>query len=803
MLRYCPRCGTQTEAATCESDGTPTVRYGGSGRGQLGVGDVVGGRYRLSGELGRGGFGVVFDSVHTTTGHPVAVKILTPVMGDDGQEMARRFFHEAATTSRLSHPNTVRVYDFGQTDAGDLYLAMERLSGQTLLARLNTLAADEQIMSEQETVETGVAILRSLGEAHALGLVHRDMKPANVFLHQMLGGDSILKVLDFGIVKDSLTSMTQVGKALGTPTHMSPEQAMGKAVDGRADLYALGVVLYECLTGSLPFWGDSPLTVVMKHVTEPVPPIASRVPGRVRRQLAAVVEKAMAKKPEDRWQTALEMRNALQAALSEPALPPLPPSVRVVGAARPEDREERLEPTPLIAPVAPVRRFAGLDGAQAVHGEGQEQQGDRAAPAAAPVAVPAPALEPVPIAAHADTAIAPEGESFPPWQVWGEPDAAPAEQMTPGRAHEMTPAPPFSIHRPLVPAQPERGPRWEPPAPRVMKPSSGAFEARPGVGSRPDSASDHFLQTLQQMTRAMPARPQPTAAVSQATAMWLAEDGRRALYGDQHGAVRMVDLAGLGDQPVSLPDMPHQTEVGHHATLIVAVAGSPDGRLAASASVDGVVRVWDPAAGAMLAEAPLAAPVTCMAAASDGKLLVVGCEDGSAWLLEFPQLTLRRTLHGHRDPLTAVAAAGSRRLVATASEQGTIRTWDPVGGGARLTFRGHEGAVGAVAVAHNGQWLASGGWDGQLLVWSARTGELVRKIAAHSDVIAGLCIDRDGKLAVTASDDRKARVWDLETGHLLTERKDFRSGARFARLLADGSTAVAGSWDGTFRRLGW
>ncbi len=793
MLRYCPRCGTHTDAATCESDGTPTVRHGGSGRGQLGAGDVVGGRYRLCGELGRGGFGVVFDAVHTTTGHPVAVKILTPTMGDDGQEMARRFFHEAATTSRLSHPNTVRVYDFGQTDSGDLFLAMERLSGETLLSRLNGLAASEQIMSEQETVETGVAILRSLGEAHALGLVHRDMKPANVFLHQMPGGDSILKVLDFGIVKDSLTSMTQAGKALGTPTHMSPEQAMGKAVDGRADIYALGVVLYECLTGSLPFWGDSPLTVVMKHVTEPVPPIASRVPGRVRRTLASVVEKAMAKKPHDRWQTALEMRNALQAALNEPALPPLPPSVRVVGAVPVEDREERLEPTPIIAPVAPLRHFPGLDGPVALPD-----------PAAVPHRVPAadwpPAPEPLPFSA--DTPLA-DSESFSAWQVWSEEDAAPAPHMTSGSVHEMTPAPPFAIHRPLVPQQPEQGPRWEPPAPRVIPPSSGAFEPRPVVVGKPDAMSEHLLQTLQQMTRAMPVRPQQATAVSQATAMWLAEDGRRALYGDQNGAVRMVDLAGLGEQPVSLPDMPHQTEVGHHATLIVAVAGSPDGRLAASASVDGVVRVWDPAGGQMLAEAPLQSPVTCMAAASDGKLLVVGCEDGSAWLLEFPQLTVRRTLHGHRDPLTAVAAAGSRRLVATASEQGTIRTWDPVGGGARLTFRGHEGAVGAVAVAHNGQWLASGGWDGQLLLWSARTGELVRKIPAHADVIAGLCIDRDGKVAVTASDDRKARVWNLETGELLAERQDFRAGARFARLLADGSTAVAGSWDGTFRRLSW
>lgn len=174
-------------------------------------------------------------------------------------------------------------------------------------------------MSEEQVVDTGIAVLRSLGEAHAHGLVHRDMKPANIFLHQMAGGDSIVKVLDFGIVKDTDSGMTQAGQALGTPTHMSPEQAMGKKVDGRADLYALGVVLYECLTGTLPFFGDNPLAIVMQHVTEPVPPIALRAPGLVRPALAAVVERSLAKEPDDRWQNAVDMRLALQQATGVPS----------------------------------------------------------------------------------------------------------------------------------------------------------------------------------------------------------------------------------------------------------------------------------------------------------------------------------------------------------------------------------------------------------------------------------------------------------------------------------------------------
>lgn len=139
-MRYCPRCGSTSDAAVCPADGTPTVRQVAHGRRRLETGDVIGGRYRVLSELGRGGFGVVFDTVHVTTGHAVAVKVLTPVGGGEGQEMSRRFFQEASTTSRLSHPNTVRVYDFGQTDNGDLYLAMERLTAKRWPRRFHAMS---------------------------------------------------------------------------------------------------------------------------------------------------------------------------------------------------------------------------------------------------------------------------------------------------------------------------------------------------------------------------------------------------------------------------------------------------------------------------------------------------------------------------------------------------------------------------------------------------------------------------------------------------------------------------------------
>ncbi|MCO4761062.1 MAG: protein kinase [Myxococcales bacterium] len=330
-MRYCPLCGESTEALHCPEDGTPTVRRVASATGRVMRGEVIGGRYRVIGVIGRGGFGTVYEAQHVTTGHSVAVKLLSQHPGTEGDELARRFFKEAATTSRLSHPNTVRVFDFGQTEGGDLFIAMERLVGESLQETLTRNHDQRQLMSEAQVVEIGVAVLRSLGEAHAHGLVHRDMKPANIFLHEVAGGDSIVKVLDFGIVKDVDASITQAGKALGTPTHMSPEQAMGKDVDSRCDLYALGCVLFECLTGGLPYFADNPLAIVMQHVTEPVPRIEDRVPGAVRPSIASVVERALAKEPSERWENASAMRAALQQALSAPGFGAFPLDPRTGG----------------------------------------------------------------------------------------------------------------------------------------------------------------------------------------------------------------------------------------------------------------------------------------------------------------------------------------------------------------------------------------------------------------------------------------------------------------------------------------
>ncbi len=810
-MRYCPRCGTTTPQANCPNDGTPTVRQVSANRKELGPGDVIGGRYRVLGQLGHGGFGTVFDSVHVTTGHPVAVKVLLPIAGAESGEMSRRFFQEAATTSRLTHPNTVRVFDFGQTDTGELYLAMERLSGETLQALLQRTRDRGEALDEKQTVDIGVAVLRSLGEAHALGLVHRDMKPANIFLHEMAGGEAIVKVLDFGIVKTHDASMTQAGKALGTPTHMSPEQAMGHDVNGRSDLYSLGVVLYECLSSSLPFDGDNPLTIVMRHVTEAPEPLADRTNGRVNPELCAVIDRALVKQPAGRWQTAMEMRQALEIAIGNapqtgmyripvPARPPAAMAPTPAPTPIRPPQVHRAEPAPLVTPVpTPVPMPARAKPPIARPVSAQITLDDSASDAKTV------AHSTAQIRAHRDRYLRESGGIFEVGAAIGEdheaePDTGGLMPIAPRMDSRMA-AVPFSVALPDFAGAGRARPTIAPEA------AAADFLANPriqGMGALPmmgGLASGSPFDLMAQMTRPLPMHQQP--ARRQVETLWLGDDLRHAAYADPQHEVFLVDLGAIGQQPLSVLDLVDGTSLGTHGALVEAVAGSPDGRLVASVCVDGTIWLWDGVAGRLIGEVQVEATPTCAAMAADGKLLVVGCGDGSVVLYELPSLAVRRTLRGHREAVTAVACAGSRRLVVTASEDGMVRSWDPVGGGARLTQRAHEGAVAAVYVNASGQMVASGGWDGKVHVWYGRTGETALDLTLHDDIVASVAVDKAGNYVATAGDDRCAKVVHILSGEVRAERRDFRTGVKLVRFAEEGQMVAAGAWDGTFRKLSW
>lgn len=262
----------------------------------LSPGTLLGGRYRVEGLLARGGFATVYRAMHVGQGRPSAVKVLH---GDPADFAAtRRFFFEARAMGRLEDPATVRVFDFGQDDTGLVYLAMELLRGKTLRQELHHRQRVGRGFTEPEIVTIGCGVLNSLSEAHRLGLVHRDLKPDNIFLHLSPSNEVTVKVCDFGIAKGSGTTQTGSGQALGTPAYMSPEQAdLSTSLDGRSDLYALGVVLYELVEGRVPFLGDSPMQTMIMHREQAAPKVAAPVSAALSGFIAACLTKSPLGRP--------------------------------------------------------------------------------------------------------------------------------------------------------------------------------------------------------------------------------------------------------------------------------------------------------------------------------------------------------------------------------------------------------------------------------------------------------------------------------------------------------------------------
>jgi len=284
------------------------------------VGLLIDGRYQITGLIGRGGMGSVYKAEHTGIRRSVAIKLLHPTLSSV-PEVSRRFEREAFAIGRIEHPNCVNVTDFGKLEDGSLFLVMEYLEGTSL----GDLLAEQQCLKPRDALGIIRHVLRGLGHAHQEEIVHRDVKPENVLLVDQEGDPLFAKILDFGVAKlmgeaatdDGGVKLTQAGVAFGTPVYMSPEQAMGNPVDGRADLYAATIMLYEMITGVPPFKSHDKLEILSMHATRKPKPLAEMVPDvELPPGLQELVSQGLEKRPQHRYQTAHEYVEAIDDVLA-------------------------------------------------------------------------------------------------------------------------------------------------------------------------------------------------------------------------------------------------------------------------------------------------------------------------------------------------------------------------------------------------------------------------------------------------------------------------------------------------------
>lgn len=337
-MKLCLVCNFQTsqEQEICPRDGSNMVTVGEDPL----LGMVIEGRYRIQSVIGQGSAGTVYKAVQELIGREVAIKVLHEYLVSD-EEFIKRFRQEAKASSRLSHPNIITIYDFGVIPQGNRpYIAMDLLVGTPL----------SDFLSENERVPLNDAIplltqvCSALGEAHRHGVVHRDVKPENIVLVERSGQKLYPMVVDFGIARiveeSESAKITRTGTVCGSPTYMSPEQCTSSKVDSRSDIYSIGIVIYETLTGEVPFHSDELIRVMSMHLSEPPKPLNQVKPGLLFPDaLEEVVTKALSKNPNDRFQTMEEMATALEESIKAP--------VKIQASQAPRNASREIESGPL------------------------------------------------------------------------------------------------------------------------------------------------------------------------------------------------------------------------------------------------------------------------------------------------------------------------------------------------------------------------------------------------------------------------------------------------------------------------